>query len=348
MNVRLATSEDRNVWDIYVDSHPAAAPYCRMAWKDAVEHVYGHKAYYLLAEEDNKITGIFPLFHFRIPFCGSTMVSLPYCDIGDVLADDDKTQQALLTESMAMAAKLKIKALDIRSCQETLLGQVSCPWPISVQTSKVRMLLDLPESSEELWKSFKSKLRSQVKKAEKNDLTFRWGDIADLDDFYHVFSRNMHALGSPVHSKAWIRNILVHYGENARMGLVFKDKLPVGGGIILCTKHRVSIPWASTRREFNRLSPNMMLYWNFLKFAADNGKKVFDFGRSTVNEGTYRFKKQWGAEPQTLYWYQARHGQEQERQTTGERRKYAALVWEKMPEIMVDFLGPKLRRYISL
>ncbi len=214
------------------------------------------------------------------------------------------------------------------------------------------MLLNLPGSSEELWKSFKSKLRSQVRKAEKNDLTFRWGDLEDLDTFYHVFSRNMHALGSPVHSREWIEKILVNYGASARMGLVFKENQPVGCGIILFTKDTVSIPWASTLREFNRLSPNMLLYWNFLKYAADNEKKLFDFGRSTLNEGTYRFKKQWGAEPVPLFWYQtslsARNQQIQSKSKESTKREKLADLWSKMPLSMANFLGPKVRKYISL
>jgi lipid II:glycine glycyltransferase (peptidoglycan interpeptide bridge formation enzyme) len=133
------------------------------------------------------------------------------------------------------------------------------------------------------------------------------------------------------------------------MGLVFKENQPVGCGIILFTKHSVSIPWASTLQEYNKLSPNMMLYWNFLKFAADNDKKTFDFGRSTLNEGTYNFKKQWGAEPQQLFWYSvSKTPQRPASSTTGKSRKCLEQAWQKMPLSLVNFVGPKVRKYISL
>jgi len=193
------------------------------------------------------------------------------------------------------------------------------------------------------------KLRSQIRKAEKNGLSFSWGSEKDIDAFYHVFSRNMHELGSPVHSKKWIEQILLNYGDNARMGLVFKENQPVGCGIILFTKHSVSIPWASTLREYNKLSPNMMLYWNFLKFAADTGKKVFDFGRSTLNEGTYKFKKQWGTEPEQLFWYSVNETpQTSEEAAMGKNRVRLEQIWQKMPISLVNFIGPKVRKYISL
>lgn len=89
MAIRLATQKDREAWDVYVDKRPEATPYCRFAWKEAVENAYGHKACYLLAEENGQVKGIFPLFNFHVFFISRSLVSLPYCDVGDIIADDD-------------------------------------------------------------------------------------------------------------------------------------------------------------------------------------------------------------------------------------------------------------------
>ncbi len=58
-----------------------------------------------------------------------------------------------------------------------------------LESNKVRMLLDLPDSSEILLANFKSKLRSQVRKAEKNGVTFRWTGPNGVDSFYSVFCK---------------------------------------------------------------------------------------------------------------------------------------------------------------
>jgi hypothetical protein len=47
----------------------------------------------------------------------------------------------------------------------------------------------------------------------------------------------------------------------------------------------------------------MRLYWECLRHAVESRHKRFDFGRSTIDGGTYRFKQQWGAIPVPLYWY---------------------------------------------
>jgi hypothetical protein len=108
---------------------------------------------------------------------------------------------------------------------------------------------------------------------------------------------------TPVHARAWIRQILHCFANRAVLFIVrMPDHTPAAGGILLCHPEMVSVPWASSLRRFNRRNPNMMLYWAFLKFPADNHYPMFDFGRSTPGEGTYSFKKQWGAAPSPLHW----------------------------------------------
>ena len=69
------------------------------------------------------------------------------------------------------------------------------------------------------------------------------------------------------------------------------------------TGDTMEIPLASTIRDINHLSMNMFLYWEVLKFIIKQNYSQFNFGRSSKNAGTYRFKQQWGAEPKQLYWH---------------------------------------------
>jgi lipid II:glycine glycyltransferase (peptidoglycan interpeptide bridge formation enzyme) len=162
----------------------------------------------------------------------------------------------------------------------------------------------------------------------------------------------MRELGSPVHSKKLFSAVMDKYGEKARIGLAEYEGKCISAGLILSTEEQTSIPWASSLRNFNHLAPNMLLYWNFLKFAADNGKKIFDFGRSTENEGTFRFKRQWGAEPFPLTWYSSCPGTlVQSLNAVHDKisgRESAANLWKKLPISITNILGPQLRKYINL
>jgi FemAB-related protein (PEP-CTERM system-associated) len=315
----------------------------------AVEDAYDHKGYYLIAEENGQIIGVLPLVYLKPPLLSGQLVSLPFCDLGGVLSNCAQARDKLVKESTLLAQKLKAKQIELRSYTQTSPYQVK-GLSVNTQSYKVSMLLELPPSPKQLWESFKSKLRSQIRKAEKNGLQFVWGSQEQLGDFYQIFCRNMRELGSPVHSKEWFKCIIRHYGENARLGLVYYDNKPIGGGITLSTGKRICVSWASTLRDYNRLSPNMLLYWNFLKYSADRGYTQFDFGRSTPDEGTYKFKVQWGARPTPLCWnYITTNGKELKFDTTtSSKRDRVEQIWQKLPLSLTNYIGPTIRKHISL
>jgi len=349
IKITTATNTDQQDWDSFVHSYPSASPYHLFAWGQAIRQAYGHDLLYLLARQDNEVVGILPMVHLKLPLLLNELVALPFCDVGSCLAVNRSVESELLAEAVKCGEQLNIKNIQLRGqLQSEYVPDTSFT---IIESDKIRMLLDLPDSSEVMLTSFKSKLRSQVRKSEKNGVVFRWTETDGVDSFYSVFCSNMRDLGSPVHSKSLFHAIMGKYGENARIGLAEFEGKCIGAGLILSTKNQTSIPWASTLRQYNRLAPNMLLYWNCLKFSADNGKKVFDFGRSTENEGTFRFKKQWGAKPAPLPWYSSSSNCQnavKEEQTKSTGRDKVSAIWKKMPVPMANFIGPRLRKYINL
>ena len=344
MQIRTATENDQPVWDTYVLNHPEGLSYQLFAWKRAVKKAYGHDAHYLLAEEGSEICGILPLIDFRIPFFGSSLISLPYCDAGGILADSPEIGRELLQNATSFAEESGSK------CQ--IRSTVAIESELSSNTNKVRMLLELPTDSKQLQAGLKAKLRSQVKKPIRDGLTANLGGAELLTQFHKVFAENMRDLGSPVHSYRWLEAVVAAYGEHCRVAVVYTaEGIPAAAGIVLLHKNTVSIPWASALRKYNRLNPNMLLYWTFLSFSADNGYCCFDFGRSTPGEGTYRFKEQWGAKPHSLHWYDypsIEYSPEEQPTRPATVRQFVESIWQKLPLGLANSLGPRLRKYISL
>lgn len=349
MKIRPATEADKTAWDNYVDQHPQGLAYHYYAWRQAVEQAYRHNGHYLLAETSAGVVGVLPLIDFRIPFKGGSLVSLPFCDVGGVLADNVQITNALLDAAAGLARKLRSRLLDIRfGAPEELIEERQ-----GQRSAKVRMVLNLPAGSEALLAGFKAKLRSQVKKPVRDGLTARIGGSELVEDFYKIFCENMRDLGSPVHSKRWIQTVVAAYGDRAKVSLVYApDGSPAAGGTILLQRATVSIPWASALRRYNRFNPNMLLYWTLLAFAADNGYTRFDFGRSTPGEGTYRFKAQWGAHPEPLAWQTfdtaGRRQPEVASGGPGNLRRQVEALWCRLPLSIANSLGPVVRRRVSL
>ncbi|AFT96196.1 hypothetical protein AMBAS45_13665 [Alteromonas macleodii str. 'Balearic Sea AD45'] len=351
ISVRKATVEDLIEWNSYAAAHNDASAYHHYAWIQAIKNAYKHENASVLARDTatNKLVGIFPAVELQIPLLGKSLCSLPYCDIGHGLAENQEIYDAMLSHiqrsiSEEKKPKFEVRAADTKTTDSDLL-----------KNKKVRMLLDLPSSSEALMASFKSKLRSQIKKAEKNGLTVSLG-IEDhhILHFYDVYSKNMRDLGSPVHSIKWFREIVAAYQEQCLISVVYENDEPIGGGLIIKSGSEASIPWASTLRERNKLAPNMLLYWSLLAHCADNDVTRFDFGRSTFNEGTYKFKKQWGAKPQLLNWHTfnatstVTSEKESNAGSPNKLRTIAEHIWRKLPLRITIAIGAAVRPYISL
>jgi len=336
MEIQLFKNSDKHLWDSYVLNHPESVIYHMIGWKDVIEQTFGHKTFYLIAKSNQgEIVGILPLVLMKSSIFGSFMVSLPFFNYGGVLADNKDIEKALISEAITIGQNEKIEYIELRHLLNKNLS-------LKVKTSKVSMLLNLPDDSNLLFKSFKSKLRSQIRKPEKEGLSPVISGIELLDDFYKIFSVNMRDLGTPVYYKKFFLKILNNFPDSARICTIFYRNKPVASGILVSFKDKIEMPWASSLRRYNHLSSNMMLYWNALKYASDNGFRQFDFGRSTPHEGTYEFKKQWGAKPVQLHWhYWLSNGYPlPELNPHNPKYKYAIKIWQHLPLCITNSIGP--------
>lgn len=359
--------------DEFVATQPDGDVFQLSAWRDAVRRAYGHRTVCMRApigSDGSEVTGgLLPLVTMRHRWFGSVMVSSPFCDSGGVLAQDASLEQSLITQGLELASATSLNVLELRQrsplrCLRYLDASnemTRSPWATTGQYAdwwvaiphpgeKVRMVLDLPSDPHTLFRAFKAKLRSQIQKPIKEGLKVRTGGPELVRDFYQVFVENMRDLGSPVHSKRFVDEVVGQYGAGARVFVVYLKEIPLAASLTLGFKDMLSNPWASSLRRFRHLAPNMLLYWSMLEYACQNGYGAFDFGRSTVGEGTYRFKEQWGARPEPLYWYRFTRGDAKRcsggRHSGGMRRVVA--IWRRLPLSVTRFLGPHIRRHISL
>ena len=190
----------------------------------------------------------------------------------------------------------------------------------------------------------------QINKPLKEGCTCTIGGLELLKDFYKVFLVNMRDLGSPVHSIELMRNVLSEFSGSSKIVAIYKDKEPIAAALVVGFKGVLRNPWASSLRKYSTLGPNMLLYLRVLEHACDNGYQVFDFGRSSAGEGTYKFKEQWGAIPAPLFWhYISLDGKPPNPERVGkEKFERATRYWQKLPLIVTKVIGPGIRKHISL
>jgi serine/alanine adding enzyme len=338
LRVSLAASRDQGVWDTFVNTRGDVAGYHAWGWRRVFSNAFGHEPVYLIARQDQEVAGVLPLVQIKSLLFGHSLTSLPFLNYGGVMSDTSAAGAALIAAAGDQARARKCKHVELR--------HVARQFPdLPCKTHKVAMHLPLTAT---IWDDLDRKVRNQIRKAEKSGLVVERGGESLLADFYTVFARNMRDLGTPVYSRRLFEEVLRTFPDRALLHIVRLKGQPVAAGVTYRTASMVQLPWASSIREFNSLCANVLLYWDAIQFAQSTGAGVFDMGRSTPNEGTFKFKAQWGAEPVPLHWeYQlTSDGRLPNVSPANPKFQLAIALWQRLPLGVATRVGPMIVRAI--
>jgi FemAB-related protein (PEP-CTERM system-associated) len=323
-------------------SGPATALSRHPRWLLVLEQSLQHTPYVLEVRDGERTTGWLPLAFVRSLLFGRYLVSLPYLNSNGVVAEEDAVRRLLIDGAVRLADDLQVRHLELRHERA-----VEHPALTGRLTSKVHMRLPLPASPAVLWEQLSAKVRNQVRKGEKSGFTVAWGGVELLDAFYAVFSRNMRDLGTPVYGRGLFAAIVQHFPKEAELCVLGSGAKPVAAALLLHGRGVTEVPSASSLREYNSSCANMFMYWKLLERAVQCGQTVFDFGRSTLDGNTYRFKKQWGSIPEPAVWqYYLRGGEAGELRPDNPRYQRLIRLWQRLPLSVTRWLGPRIVRGI--
>jgi FemAB-related protein (PEP-CTERM system-associated) len=326
----------------FVMHQPSVALSAHPKWLAVLHTGLGHKTYALEAVEGDQTVGFLPLAFLQSRLFGRFLVSLPYLNSAGACAQILPIRTALVSNAIDLADELRVRFLELRhqsAIEHQLLAEP--------QVQKIHMRLPLPGTTDELWKDLDCKVRNQVRKGEKAQLSISWGGSESLADFYAVFSRNMRDLGTPVFPRKLFGSILQCFPAHSELCVVKKDNQAIAGALLLHGKGITEVPSASSLREFNFTNANMLMYWHLLQRAVQRGQAQFDFGRSSPLSTTFQFKKQWGAVPTSAAWqYYRRQGSIAQMRPDNPRYRWLIRAWTRLPLWMANTLGPGIARLI--
>jgi len=322
-------------WDAFVAGQARATASHLHGWRRIIGDVYGHDCPYLATrDERGALTGVLPLVDVRSLFFGRALVSMPFLNAGGPIGGPDAIE-ALAAAAADLAARRRTRFMELRSGDALQIG-------LAAVTEKVACVLPLQATPEAVWAAFPGKLRSQIRRAQKENMTVRFGP-EQRSAFFSVFARNMRDLGSPTHRARFFEAIAEELSDRVWFGVVYYDDRPVAAGCALQFGEEVEMTWASSLREYSAAAPNMLLYWSFIERAATLHLRRFNFGRSTPDTGTHRFKRQWGALDTMLHWYRSPSGALPS--TSGQHGglSLATRIWQHLPVPLATGVGSRLR-----
>ena len=338
MNVSVLEGPDA-ACERFVGAQPTGKMCHRPAWSDMLRCDLGYDVVYLVARDGDEVRGVLPLTYVRSRLFGNRMISQAFGNYGGPLTTSPEAQDLLFKRAVELATERGCESVEFRNIDPL-------PYGLRLREGKMCMHLPLAADPEELWKGFNPKVRNQIRKAEKSDITATSGGRELLHDFYEGYTIRMRQLGTPPYPRKLMASILGRFPQEARLFVVRLDEETVGAGIVVCFNGFVEIPYAATRVEYNRLCPNNLLYWSVIKYYCEAGAKTFDFGRCTEGSGPHRFKKQWGPQPVHLhYQYWVRPGHDLD-VLGADNPKYQRRVaaWRKLPLWVTRLVGPWISR----
>lgn len=332
-DIRISQEFDEICWNEFVDRHPGATFYHQYSLLALLEHQFGHKAYRFVAYYNDEIVGVLPMLRQTSRLFGDFCSSIPFFNYGGALESAAGVREALMQYARQVLLREGVSYCEFRD------SEPMPDWPL--KTDKVIMQLALPATIAELDQAIGTKLRAQIKRPQRENPEVRIGGLELLDDFYCVFTENMRDLGTPVYQRSFFAELLRNY-SSAVLVVVYLRGKPVSTGFLLGYRDTLEIPWASTLRSANKYSMNMLLYWSVLSYAIEQGYKVFDFGRSSKDAGTYKFKAQWGAKELPCYWHYGLAEGEELPQLNPNNPKYKLMIsiWQRLPVWLVNIIGP--------
>lgn len=326
-------------WNRFVAA-TAGSTYCHLfQWKDVIEAAYRLETRYLAVTEGGRWLGVFPAVVMpALPWKGKKAVSVAFCNYGDVLVEEGESPEHILQICLNHLASIGIERVEVRR----LVAEPG-------EAEEVTLIRRLPESPDALWREIGDKVRNQIRKAQKNGLTVHWGrDQAGA--FYNVYKVNIGRLGTPVHSLKFFEEAVRRMEDAADVLTVRYQGAVIAGMLVVASGKTWADPMASSLPAYKALNPNMLMYWEALRAACEKGAEFFDFGRSRRDSGTYRFKRQWGAQPYPLDYRTFKNGVPEGPSSTSYYRsqpaKLASLIWRRLPGGLQGFLGPSVRKWM--
>ena len=343
MKIEFYTTGHREAWDRYVFGHPDGTVFHLSTWQKVVEKAFNHKSHHLMAinDQSGQIEGLLPLVEIKSSIFDHFLTSIPFAELGGILADNSNVEMALLERAIELSKKTKVAYLELKN---------KSPQPgLATKSLYFNFSRNIFETEEKNLLAIPRKSRAMVRKGINAGLSGEWGKHF-LDEFYFILAKNYHRLGTPIFPKRLFRILLDEFGESANL-LIIRNSLGTSIAAVMTFfyQDRVMPYYAGSLAEYRHLAPNDFMYWTLMNYGMMKGFKTFDFGRSKAETGSFSFKKNWGFEPTPLcYQYYVSKGNSLPNLSPS-NPQYARKIrlWRKLPFALTKLIGPQIAKYLA-
>lgn len=332
-------------WPELVAAHPRSSIFHTQAWLRVLEATYGYRPVVFGVLDGSELVAAVLFCEVRSPLTGRRLVSLPFSDHCEPLADAVSLAHILRhVESLRRVRGWRY--IELRPA--TILAPSS---PFNASERFTLHTIDLRPPLDAIYTGLHhSCIRRKIKKAEREELTYETGRSDDLlRRFRHLLllTRRRHQL--PPQPASWFSNIARLLGDDVTIHLLSKGDTPVSSILTLRHKDVLTYKYGCSDSAFSSLGGTPLLFWNAIQLAKADGIEYFDLGRSDSEDpGLIAFKDHLGARSSELVYLRSpAPSQPSSAFLPPKVKAFAQQTLIRLPDPLFSGLGQLLYRHIG-
>jgi FemAB-related protein (PEP-CTERM system-associated) len=340
LEISELTPAQYSVWDDFVERHPHGSPFHLTAWKQSIEETFGYRPVYAMATSGGTVQAVLPLFLVSSLLTGKALISSPFAVYGGILATSDAARAGLAQYLSALAQRLKVGHAELRNAYPEQRAGFA---PVD---RYVTFTQDIVPDDEALLELIPRKTRRMVRKALQLAYTTRMTD--DYGAFEDLYLRNLHRLGTPSFPARHFTNLRKHFGKSVGVREVILEGKVVAAVMNFYFRDQVLPYYGAADPLYNESAPSNFMYYDLMRWAAQQGYRLFDFGRSKKESGSYHFKEHWGMTIRELPYEMLLVTRKELPNLSPNNPKFelALKVWKSLPYPVTRMIGPHLVKLV--
>lgn len=304
--------EERYEYEQFVSHHPYGSFFQSLAWRNVKEN-WKHEAV-VVRDGQGKIQATMLILVKPLPWLHSSIL---YSPRGAVCFPEDTFLFSSLTQGVLLAAKKHHACLfrvdpAVEEGNSRFLGAMACQGfshiphmneDTTVQCRSHYRLSIAGKTEEEVFSSFKSKWRYNIRLAQKKGVQCRVYGTERLDDFMKLMDETGRRDHFAIRSREYFERMMESFGSACRLHLCEYEGEVLSGAIAIQYGGTTSYVYGASSSSRRNLMPCYLMQWEMIRWAISSGSSVYDFQGvphydqpSHPNYGVYRFKQGFSGE----------------------------------------------------
>lgn len=319
--VESITEVNDNQWNNLVSQAANGTVFHRTGWLRAVEEGLDRRPKHVVVEKGQNPVAVCPNFlsQVELPFdlptaAGFTQLASVTPGFGGplILANRDECLDGILDAAAdicrfgAIVHRLRVLDPDHVQYAQTLHRRGYRP---SLLYCRFVVSLD---DYDRIWNDMHAERRKEIRDADESVSVERSDfDPDDVGAFYPGYERAMAQIGGTTYPRSFFEALADHLGPRIEVFTAYRDGEPVGRHLYLRDLEQDSLHYffSGVPREYFEYSSPSLIHNHAIQWALENGFATYDFGATSSHhgDGTFGYKKKFGAELEPVYEWENDH-----------------------------------------